>query len=85
MKWDLLITSPAERGLRKVPRVDLEQINNVFSEMCSDPYSGDVKFLRGMSATFRRRVGDWRILFELDKTKQTIVVLAVKRRGSKTY
>jgi mRNA-degrading endonuclease RelE of RelBE toxin-antitoxin system len=85
MKWDLLITSPAERGLRKVPRVDLEHINNVFSEMCSDPYSGDVRFLRGMGATFRRRVGDWRILFELDKTKQTIVVLAVKRRGSKTY
>jgi mRNA-degrading endonuclease RelE of RelBE toxin-antitoxin system len=85
MKWDLLITSPAERGLRKVPRVDLEHINNVFSEMCSDPYSGDVKFLRGMGATFRRRVGDWRILFDLDKTNQTIVVLAVKRRGSKTY
>jgi mRNA-degrading endonuclease RelE of RelBE toxin-antitoxin system len=85
MKWDLVITSPADRGLRKVPRVDLEHINTVFSEMCSDPYSGDVKFLRGMGGTFRRRVGDWRILFELDKAKQVIVVLAVKRRGSKTY
>ncbi len=85
MTWDLLITNPAERVLRKVPRADLEHIDSAFREMCSDPYAGDVKFLRGMGATFRRRVGDWRILFELDKARQTIIVLAVKRRGSKTY
>jgi mRNA interferase RelE/StbE len=81
----LVITNPAERGLRKVPRVDLEHIDNAFAEMCSDPYSGDVKFLRGMGSAFRRRVGDWRILFELDKDRRLIVVLAVMRRGSKTY
>jgi mRNA interferase RelE/StbE len=85
MTWGLVITSPAARGLRKVPRVDLEHINNALVGMCSDPYSGDVKFLRGMGAAFRRRVGDWRILFELDDDKQLIVILAIKRRGSKTY
>jgi mRNA-degrading endonuclease RelE of RelBE toxin-antitoxin system len=85
MTWGLVITNPAERGLRKVPRADLEHINQAFSEMCADPYSGDVKFLRGMGASFRRRVGDWRILFELDKQAQTIIILVVKRRGSKTY
>lgn len=85
MTWDLVITNPAERELRKVPRADLESINQTFSAMRDDPYSGDVKFLRGMGQTFRRRVGDWRIFFELDKVRQTIVVLAVKRRGSKTY
>ncbi|MBX3512058.1 MAG: type II toxin-antitoxin system RelE/ParE family toxin [Xanthobacteraceae bacterium] len=83
--WGLLITSPAERGLRKAPRAQLEQIDQAFSDMCADPYSGDVKFLRGMGAIFRRRVGDWRILFELDKDRQLIIVLAVKRRSSKTY
>lgn len=85
MIWGLVITNPAERGLRKVQRIDLEHINEAFSEMCTDPYSGDVKFLRGVGQTFRRRVGDWRIFFELDKTQQSIVILAVKRRGSNTY
>jgi mRNA interferase RelE/StbE len=85
MKWGLIITSPAERGLRKVPRADLEYINDAFSEICTDPYSGDVKFLRGMGETFRRRVGNWRILFELHKSTHMIVILAVKRRGSNTY
>ncbi len=85
MTWGLVITNPAERALRKVPRADLEHISAAFAEMCSDPYSGDVKFLRGMGAVFRRRVGYWRILFELDSDKQLIIVLAFKRRGSKTY
>ena len=85
MTWGLLITNPAVRGLRKVPRVDMEHINEAFSEMCVDPYVGDVRFLRGTRAIFRRRVGDWRILFELNKEAQSIIVLAVKRRGSKTY
>ena len=62
-----------------------DEIDQAFEEMCSDPYSGDVRFLRGMGIVLRRRVGDWRILFELDKNKKLIIVLAVKRRGSKTY
>lgn len=44
-----------------------------------------MKFLHGLDGALRRRVGDWRILFELHETKKVIVVTAVKRRGSKTY
>jgi mRNA-degrading endonuclease RelE of RelBE toxin-antitoxin system len=33
----------------------------------------------------RRRVGDWRILYELNESRKLIVVTAVKRRGSNTY
>ena len=85
MTWKLVITKPAERALRTIPRVDLEHIDNALEEMCSDPYFGDVRFLRGSGGALRRRVGDWRIFFELNKDKQLIIVLAVKRRGSKTY
>lgn len=85
MKWVLVITNLAERGLRKVPRADLEDINDAMSEMCTDPYSGDLKFLRGTGGSLRRRVGDWRIFFRLDKDAHTIVLLKVERRGSKTY
>jgi hypothetical protein len=46
---------------------DLNHINDVLEEMCFDPYQGDVKFLRGSGGALRRRVGDWRILFELDR------------------
>ena len=53
--------------------------------MCRDPFGGDVKFLRGLNGALRRRVGDWRILYDLNSESKVIVVTAVKRRGSNTY
>ena len=81
----MLIANPAARELRRVPRPDLERIDQAFYEMCSDPFSGDVKSLRGANGALRRRVGDWCILFDLHQKRRLIVVLAVRRRGSKTY
>ena len=84
MKWGLLIASRAKRQLRRLSAEDRDRIDEAFSEMCEDPFDGDVKFLRGVNA-LRRRVGDWRILFELDEKKRIIFIDAVKRRGSNTY
>jgi mRNA interferase RelE/StbE len=85
MKWGLIITSLASRGLRRASRHDRARINDVFSELCVEPYAGDFKQLRGTDRGYRRRVGDWRILFDLDTERRFVVVLAVKRRDSKTY
>ena len=84
MKWGLLIGNRAKRQLGGLPADGREQINKAFSQMCEDPFEGDVKFLRGLHS-LRRRVGDWRILFELSETERIILVTAVKRRGSNTY
>ena len=85
MTWEFVITNPAARDLRALHRTELEVIDEAFEAMRTDPYGGDIKFLRGAGNTMRRRVGDWRILFELYKDRRLVVVLGVKRRGSKTY
>jgi mRNA interferase RelE/StbE len=85
MPWDLLISRPAERDLREPGRDDLRRINAAFEGMCRDPYEGDVKFLRGYTGVLRRRVGSWRILFEVNQAKRMVVILGVKRRTSTTY
>jgi mRNA-degrading endonuclease RelE of RelBE toxin-antitoxin system len=53
--------------------------------MCLDPYSGDTKLLKGTNGAFRRREGDWRILFDLHTERHLIIVLDILRRGSHTY
>jgi mRNA-degrading endonuclease RelE of RelBE toxin-antitoxin system len=85
MTWELVITNPAVRDLRALHRTEFEVLDEAFEAMRTDPYSGDIKFLRGAGNTIPRRVGAWRILFYLYKDKRLIVVLGVKRRGSKTY
>jgi mRNA interferase RelE/StbE len=84
MKWGLVIASRAKRQLRRLPAEMRDAIDQAFTDMCGNPFSGDMKFLRGL-ASLRRRVGEWRILYELDDTRKVILVTAVKRRGSNTY
>ena len=85
MRWSLVLTNPATRDLRDAPRADVEHIDAAFEEMRSDPYSGDIKFLKGTNRTLRRRIGDWRILFDVHADQRLIIILSVSRRSSKTY
>jgi mRNA-degrading endonuclease RelE of RelBE toxin-antitoxin system len=85
MTWSLVIASPAERDLGRVPVSDRSRIDDAFSQMCVNPFVGDVKSLRGGKGALRRRVGDWRISFDLHQEERLIVVTAVKRRASKTH
>jgi mRNA-degrading endonuclease RelE of RelBE toxin-antitoxin system len=85
MKWGLEITKPAARDLRDVPRADLEHIDQAFEDMRSDPYYGDIKFLKGTNRILRRRVGNWRIEFEVQSDRRIVVIFSVTRRSSHTY
>jgi mRNA-degrading endonuclease RelE of RelBE toxin-antitoxin system len=49
-----------------------------------NPFLGDIKYLSGQDR-LRRRVGDWRIFFRLDRTERILYVLAIERRISTTY
>ena len=85
MTWTLIITSPADRAMRDIPRADVEHINSAFEALRSDPYDGDIQFLRGTDRTLRRRVGSWRILFKVHPKDRLVIILDVIRRSSTTY
>lgn len=71
--------------MRDMPRADAEQIDAVFVEMRADPYGGDIRFLKGTDRTLRRRVGAWRVMYEVHADRRIIIVNDVERRDSNTY
>jgi mRNA-degrading endonuclease RelE of RelBE toxin-antitoxin system len=85
MKWGLVIANRAKRLHRRLSIEGREQIDAALSEICENPLSGDTKFLRGSRGALRRRIGDWRIIFELHREKRIIFVADITRRGSHTY
>ena len=85
MLWDLVITKPAERDLKRLSSDDLRRVNVAFEAMRSNPYGGDIKFLAGSGGALRRRVGAWRIFFVVDQQQRRAAILGVKRRTSTTY
>jgi len=50
-----------------------------------DPFSGDVVRLQGELHTWRRRVGNYRVFFEISADQLTVDVLGIVRRTSTTY
>ena len=85
MNWSLILSNQTSRTIRRAPRSERDQLRAALRLLSGDPYSGDIKLLKGSSGTLRRRVGNWRILYELDADRRLIVVTGIKRRGSNTY
>ena len=86
MAWELLVTKSAQKDLAKLPPRDRERVRAALRAMSEKPFSGDIVRLKGQNDTaWRRRVGDWRILYDLIISQRLIVVTAILRRTSTTY
>jgi mRNA interferase RelE/StbE len=84
MEWTVVLAGPARKALKRVPTVDRTRILAALGEMQQNPFQGDIRKLQGLPG-FRRRVGNWRILFEIVPERRHVIVAAIERRTSTTY
>lgn len=54
-------------------------------QMEQNPFTGDVTHLTNASIAWRRRVGSYRILFDIEPKERRIRVHHIMRRTSTTY
>ena len=85
MPWDLHVARPAERELNRVPPRDRERIIAALEAMRENPFQGDIARLKNQPTAWRRRLGNWRIFFDIYPDRQLIEVVAICRRTSTTY
>jgi mRNA-degrading endonuclease RelE of RelBE toxin-antitoxin system len=83
MNWTLLVTKPARKALEKLPNSDQLRIEHALDELENNPFSGDIKHLQ--PSGWRRRVGNYRIFYDLLIAEKKIVVIEISRRTSTTY
>lgn len=84
MEWTVLLAGTARKSLNRIPARDRQRIEAALAEMQQNPFQGDIRKLQGLPG-FRRRVGDWRIMFEVSPEVRHVVVAAIERRTSTTY
>ncbi|MBI4678105.1 MAG: type II toxin-antitoxin system RelE/ParE family toxin [Elusimicrobia bacterium] len=81
------------KELSKLDKTDMARIRRAIESLADNPRpQGDrVKPLRpplsiySLVATHRLRVGDYRILYDIDDGSRRVVLLSVRRRSEKTY
>jgi mRNA interferase RelE/StbE len=77
MKYDVEFKPRAVKDIEKLPsRVQTNIIKDI--EVMSDDLSGDVKKLTNFTPEYRLRVGDYRVLFEIEN--KSIIVYMVRHR-----
>ena len=85
MNWTLNITKSARKELARLPAKDQEHILVALGELEKNPFSGDVVRLRQGPSAWRRRVGSYRLFFDIYPATHVVVVSEIARRTSTTY
>lgn len=85
MVWQLRIAKQVARKLKKVPRKDQVRIAGAIADMRTSPFRGDIARLKNESAVWRRRVGNYRIFFDVDVEELLVDVTDIRRRTTTTY
>jgi mRNA-degrading endonuclease RelE of RelBE toxin-antitoxin system len=87
MNWACELTDDAKRDLHDLPNAVQKRVARMLDQMRGDPLQGDVKALRGdeWKGVFRRRLGDYRVLFIPDQGQRIVRVLRIVIRSGKTY
>ncbi|RKP57656.1 type II toxin-antitoxin system RelE family toxin [Pararobbsia silviterrae] len=74
-------TKHAVKSLKTMPSNVAKTIRDKINVLAIDPYAArNVKKLEARDG-YRLRVGDWRVLYEINEGKLIVVVLAVCPRG----
>lgn len=85
MSWEIRVHKDVEKEMRRFPLHDKNRILEGIDEIRINPYIGDIKKMSGEENVWRRRIGSYRIFYELYYDESCVVIFRVERRTSKTY
>jgi mRNA interferase RelE/StbE len=79
MKYAIGLKPKATKDLRCLQKQDATRVADAL-ERLADDLSGDVKHLTHFSPEYRLRVGQYRVLFEIENENDIVVYRIVHRR-----
>lgn len=85
MSWRLIVDNSVKKELKHIPHKMARRVFFAVEHLVEDPFAGDIEKMEGDDTIWRRRVGNYRILYEILVKEKTIRVMHIKRRTSHTY
>ena len=78
--WSIAFTRRADKDMERLDRPVRQRVARALETLAGDAHSGKLRKLTGRSES-RLRVGDWRVLVEIDEKSRTVEVQRVLPRG----
>ena len=79
-RYAVFLKPAAERALKKIAQPTLRRIAKAIDTIGNDPRPSGATALQGESGLLRIRVGDYRIIYSIDDTVLTVLVVAIGHR-----
>jgi mRNA interferase RelE/StbE len=80
-RWQVIIHRRAEKVLKRLDGHLLERIRQVIGSLSTEPFPEGVRKLTGYENLYRVRVGDWRIIYAIEKSRLIVLVLEISPRS----
>lgn len=78
---EIYIERRAERDLKRVPTGEFDRIIRAIRALAEEPRPTGCRKIEGSKNDWRIRVGDYRVVYEIDDSAQAIRVMRVRHRS----
>ena len=85
MPYRVEISPPAGKDLKRLPLQVCERLEADILALADDPYPEGMRKIQGTQRAYHIRMGSYRIIYEVYREQQMVVILRVARRGKSTY
>ena len=83
-EYKVNFSRPASKALQQLPASVVARVFPKIEELARDPYPHGSKKLQGLLPLWRIRVGDYRVIYSVDRFQKVVNITAVRHR-SKAY
>jgi len=80
MSYAIFYGPGVSKDMSRLPREVLRRVDKAIVMLGQTPRPSGCKKLSGQSSLYRVRVGDWRIVYEIDDARQRIAIRIVANR-----
>lgn len=77
--YKIIVENRAQKDIRKLPGKIFEQVDSAIISFETNPRPYNSKKLRGTDG-WRIRIGDYRILYQIDDTNRIVAIYRVRHR-----
>ncbi len=82
MAYTIAFTKQAIKTMQKMPSTTAQLIRQKISQIAEDPFASHANVTKLQNREgYRLRVGDWRVIYEIQQDKVIILVLKIGLRG----
>ncbi|MEM3660051.1 MAG: type II toxin-antitoxin system RelE/ParE family toxin [Thermoproteota archaeon] len=78
--FNVLLKKSVDKDLRKIDSAQISRIIEAIKELAANPFPSGSRKLRGTENLYRIRVGDYRIIYQVDDRSKTVTVHYVRHR-----